>query len=554
MSSLNLTPITKDSQPTSHVTVGRSKVGPTAEIVRIRHAGRDAFFRLRTEDDGFASTIKNKVYLNDNVAALFGGIDRSSDFYVDTDVALGQIRQCKRATIYPANARPEALAEALRDAEYLIHPIREVAELAGSRVEFTVESVEPQASTLRVTHETAFEFLDEPADPPSPTGDAAARDAPGADGETEQTPDDEGATIELTPTHPRVNFEEDVAGLDEVRQTAEMMLSLFEPSIRDEIIERYGEEFATRGGGMLLYGPPGCGKTLVSEAIAYEAKYNTEIEESYGEVVFLEVRGGDVVSKYAGESEKNVRAVFEQAHEAAGDGFAVLFFDEVETLIPDRSDDNLQRHERALTNAFLQEMNDVEDNLFVIGATNMPFAIDPAATRRFPIQQFIPQPDATVMAEVWRKSLGHIVERADVDVERLGEASVGYTPAEIADRVLGSELQRELVESVIDPDAEAIEPDTEYLLASLEGTAPKTVRQYVSSVVNQTAKLEGYPEMKRYVREQVSEMAAGDAAADGDRRRGGSDGDSVPADGDGNADAGATDRVGSDRTRGGGAP
>ncbi|MFC6793410.1 ATP-binding protein [Halobaculum halobium] len=238
--------------------------------------------------------------------------------------------------------------------------------------------------------------------------------------------------------------------------------------------------------------------------MAYEAKHNTDIEDSYGEVVFLEVRGSDVVSKYSGESEKNVRAAFEQAHEAAGDGFAVLFFDEVETLIPDRSDD-IQRHERALTNAFLQEMNDVEDNLLVIGATNMPFSIDPAATRRFPIQQFIPQPDAAVMSEVWRTSLGRISEELGEEaIAELGEASVGYTPAEIADRILGSELQRELIESVIDGDA--ITPDKEYLMEKLEESEPKTVRQYVSSTMKQASELEGYPEMKRYLEEQAQQI------------------------------------------------
>ncbi|WP_435129050.1 ATP-binding protein [Halobaculum sp. D14] len=529
MTSLNLTPITKDDQPTSHVTVGRSKVGPGADVVRVRHAGREAFFRVRTEDDGFASTIKNKVYLNSNVARLFGGIDRTSDFYVDADVSLGAVRSCKRAELYAENANEEALADALRSNQYLLHPIREVAEFGDEQVEFTVDTLEPAATTLRVDDDTELEFLDEPPaasldEPPTGTGggDGASSGGPGGPGGRGGPGGgggrgaEEDATIDITPTNPQVNFEEDVAGLEEVKRTAEMVLSLFEPDVRDEVVSRYGEEFADRGGGMLLYGPPGCGKTLVSEAIAYEAKYNSTIEDSYGEVVFLQVRGSDVVSKYAGESEKNVRAAFEQAHEAAGDGFAVLFFDEVETLIPDRSDDNLQRHERALTNAFLQEMNDVEDNLLVIGATNMPFSIDPAATRRFPIQQFIPQPDEDVMAQVWEKSLGRIAENGDVDVERLGEASVGYTPAEIADRVLGSELQRELVESVIDPDEEAITPNTEYLLSKLDDMEPKTVRQYVSSVMKQASELEGYPEMKAYIEQQAQEIAAANAPGPGE--------------------------------------
>ncbi|QZX99094.1 ATP-binding protein [Halobaculum rubrum] len=535
MTSANLTPITKDDQPTSHVTVGKSKVGPGAKIARVRHAGREAFFRVETEEDGFASTIKNKVYLNSNVATLFGGINRTNDFYVDTDVSLGAVRACKRATIYAEGINEEALTSALAEGQFLLHPIHEVVDIGGERVEFVVDELEPQATTLRVDDDTEFEFLDEP---PTNTGPPAGAAGGGPDGEGAsggdgsgrggKQADEEEANIDITPQNPTTSFEEDVAGLEEVKRTAEMMLSLFEPDVRDEVVERYGEEFADRGGGMMLYGPPGCGKTLVSEAIAYEAKHNTDIEDSYGEVVFLEVRGSDVVSKYSGESEKNIRAAFEQAHEAAGDGFAVLFFDEVETLIPDRSDD-IQRHERALTNAFLQEMNDVEDNLLVIGATNMPFSIDPAATRRFPIQQFIPQPDAEVMSEVWRTSLGRIGEELDEEaIEELGEASVGYTPAEIADRILGSELQRELIESVIDGDA--ITPDKGYLMEKLEKSEPKTVRQYVSSTMKQASELEGYPEMKRYLEEQAQQIREENAAStESPAAPDGGDADDAPA-------------------------
>jgi transitional endoplasmic reticulum ATPase len=151
-------------------------------------------------------------------------------------------------------------------------------------------------------------------------------------------------------------------------------------------------------------------------------------------------------------------------------------------------------------------MNEIEDNLLVIGATNMPFTIDPAATRRFPIQQFIPQPDERVMAEVWEKNLGEIEGAENIDFERLGEASVGYTPAEIADRVLGSEFQRDLVESVHRPDRDPIVPDTDYFLSRLEETEPKTIRQYVTSVRNQLDDIEGYPEMQRYVESQAEEL------------------------------------------------
>lgn len=513
MSTLNLTPITKESQPTSHVRLGQSKVGPTTDVVRVRHRGHQAHFRVETEDDRITSSIKNKVYLNGNAEALFGGIDRSkgSEFHVDTDASLGSIPRCERATLFAPGVNEEHLVERLREEEYLLHGIEEVAHFGAATVEFHVCEMEPSGyPTLRVTDETTFEFTDEA--PTDPTAVATAEDPTAEGGAQDEA--DEVVSIDLTPRKPENTFEDDVAGLEGVKQTAQVLLALFDEETSREVVERYGESFASRGNGMLLYGPPGCGKTLVSEAIASEAKYNTDIERQYGEVKFLEIKGSDVLSKYQGESEKRVEAIFDQAHDVAQDGFCVLFFDEVETLVPNRSDDSLQRHERSLTNAFLQEMNDIEDNLLVIGATNMPFTMDPAATRRFPIQQFIPQPDERVMAEVWRKHLTSLPNAEEIDFERLGEESVGYTPAEIADRVLGSDLQREFVLSVVERNREPIEPDTEYLLDRLRSTEPKTVRQYVSKVRPQIDDLEGFPELKRYVGDQVEEMGiqpAGDA-------------------------------------------
>jgi transitional endoplasmic reticulum ATPase len=501
---LNLTPIVKRDQPSSKIKVGKKKVGPGTELVEIKHKGTQAYFYVDLVEDSVVDKIGNKVKMHRNVATLFGGIDRGADFLVDPDVSKRAVEVCSSVEIFTNEIAKEELAPFLRENEYLLHPIEEVVPKGDELVSFEIARMEPTGyTTLRVTDTTDIEFVD--------AGEfreiSSARGREGRGGATGgREGEDEDVSVSLDPKKPTVNFDDDVAGLSEVKETAEMLLALFDPDVRNEVIERYGDNFASRGNSMLMYGPPGCGKTLVSEAIAYEAKYNAEIEENYGDVKFLEVKGSDVLSKYSGESEKRVESIFEKAHGIAQEGFAVLFFDEVETLIPDRSDDSLQRHERSLTNAFLQEMNEIEDNLLVIGATNMPFTIDPAATRRFPIQQFIPQPDERVMAEVWEKSLDSIENTDGIDFERLGEASVGYTPAEIADRVLGSELQRDLVESVHRPDREPIVPDTDYFLSRLENTEPKTIRQYVTSVRNQLDEIEGYPEMQRYVENQAEEL------------------------------------------------
>jgi transitional endoplasmic reticulum ATPase len=513
MTGRNLRPIPKDDLPTEYLKIGKNEVGEERRVVEVRNASDSAYFYAEPMED-FMTSKKGKAEFHPNIGRLFGpgdDIDRGSPFLVDTDVNESKIPDCEGAELFIEGPVTRREVESyLRSRNYLLHPITEVFATEDGLSNLHVLAINPSGyGTVRVTDGTELTFLDRDQfeerkhGPSGGSGGADGRGAPRDGGH-------EDVDIDLTPEKPTVSFAEDVAGLDEVKETARTLLALFDSGVRSEVERRYSREFAGRGGAMLLYGPPGCGKTLVSEAIAHEAKHNTSIEEEYGAVKFLSVKGGDILSRYPGEAERRVEAVFDQAHGIAQEGFAVLFFDEVETLIPDRSDDGLQRHERSLTNAFLQAMNDVEDNLLVIGATNMPFTIDPAATRRFPIQKFIPQPDEAVMADVWRKQLAPLEAAegtdTDIDYDRLAAESVGYTPAEVTDRILGTELQRDLVGSVVDEDREPVEPDTAFLLERLRANEPKTVRQYVTSVREEVDRLEGYPEMRRYVERQAEEL------------------------------------------------
>jgi len=507
---INLTPITRTDQSTSHIKIGRSKLGSSTDVVRAHHRDVSAHFRVDPVDDSFMNDIKNKVRVHENVGDLFGGIRNYEEFHVDPDATIHDVEPCQSAEIYTREGE-DRIQRYLREQQAFLHPIKEeVFEVGGQLLPIEVINLDPSGyTTLVVTSDTDLEFISpeeyrnrQPSHDPHSRPDRTGGGGSGARGGGEAMDDE--VNLNLTPTKPTKSFADDVAGLANVKRSIRSLLALFDAETREEVEERYGSEFVDRGNSMLLYGPPGCGKTLVSEAIAYEAKNETRIPEQFGEVKYFSVKGGDILSKYSGEAEKRVESVFEQAHQAAQEGFAVLMFDEVETLVPDRSDDSLQRHERSLTNAFLQEMNDIEDNLLVIGATNMPFTMDSAATRRFPIQQFIPQPGPEVMADVWRTNLSGLATADEIDFDRLGQESDGYTPAEIADRILGSDLKRELVQSVIDGDP--IHPDTEYLLGRLEDSEPKTVKQYVSSVVKQANELEGYPALKDYVTEQVDRL------------------------------------------------
>lgn len=517
MSTFNLDPVTKTDRPTSHLTIRERKVG-SSKVVAVQHQNTTAYFNVDPQREVMGSTLQNTVYLHENAAEVFGGIDHGAPFRIHTDVGMSEIPNCDSLTLHTDATDQEGLAEHLRSERFLVHPgVEEVAEIAGTLVSFDVVEVEPRNyTTLLVTDSTDIEFVDAEEAAGRDDGGRGGVAGPGgagaggrgrADGEAGE----QDVDIDISPEKPTVSFEEDVAGLEDVKETARMLLALFDPETKAAVTDRYGEEFASRGGSMLLYGPPGCGKTLVSEAIAYEAAHNENIQEAYGDVQFLTVKGSDILSRYPGEAERRVEAVFEEAHKVAQEGFAVLFFDEIETLIPDRSDDDLQRHERSLTNAFLQEMDTdkIEDNLLIIGATNMPFTIDPAASRRFPMQQFIPQPDEAVMSQVWAKELADLEasnDRVDIDYDELASASVGYTPAEIADRVLGTDLQRDLIRSVVEEEREPVVPDTEYLLEQLEDHDAKTVRQFVTSVREEADALEGYPQMRDYVEEQADRL------------------------------------------------
>lgn len=503
----NSEPIFDTNHPTSHVTVDGNLIDESREIVRLKSRGKEGAFYAKPPDDeveDFLATGSPEVRMNRNVARLFSSrpeeIRAASSFIVDTSITLEQIHECRSTELHiEGSISEQKIEQLLRSSEYLLHEIEEIISTNKGNITVDVVSMEPaDFTTLRITDETEMTFLDKEEYANRRREDGTQQQ--GTEGEM-------NVDIDLSPKKPTVSFEEDVAGLEGVKETAQMLLALFNPETKREVEQRYGSKFADRGGSMLLYGPPGCGKTIVAEGIAYEAANNTNIEQQYGDVKFLQVKGGDILSRYPGEAERRVEAVFQRAHEIAQNGFAVLFFDEIETLIPDRGDDDLQRHERSLTNAFLQEMNtdEMEDNLFVIGATNMPFTIDPAASRRFPVQEFIPQPDAEVMSDVWRTELSELASEANMDIEidyeRLGDESEGYTPAEITDRILGTDLQRELIQSVVSP-GEPIVPNTSYLLDRLEENEPKTIRQFVTSIRDEMDSLEGYPEMRRYVEEQ----------------------------------------------------
>lgn len=189
--------------------------------------------------------------------------------------------------------------------------------------------------------------------------------------------DNEGVLGDTDFERPTISFE-DVGGMDEVKE--EISMKVIKPLAHPELFAAYGKKV---GGGVLMYGPPGCGKTHLARATAGEAKAS-----------FMSVGIHEVLDLWIGSSERNLHRIFEEARRRAP---CVLFFDEVDALGAKRSD-AASNSGRQIINQFLSELDGVKDSndgLLVLAATNAPWHLDSAFRRpgRFDRLVFVPPPD-----------------------------------------------------------------------------------------------------------------------------------------------------------------
>lgn len=225
---------------------------------------------------------------------------------------------------------------------------------------------------------------------------------------------DSAAGPDLQMERPKITFA-DVGGMEAVKE--EIRLKIIHPLTHRELYEAYGKPI---GGGILMYGPPGCGKTHLARATAGEIKAG-----------FLVVGINDVLDMWLGNSERNLHQVFEQARRNRP---CVLFFDEADALGASRSDLRGSAG-RQVVNQFLAELDGAKasnDGVLILAATNAPWHLDSAFRRpgRFDRILFIPPPDATARAEVLRV-LCRGKPVSDLDYDKLAKVTENFSGADL---------------------------------------------------------------------------------------------------------------------------
>ena len=217
----------------------------------------------------------------------------------------------------------------------------------------------------------------------------------------------------------RMTFK-DVGGMDDVKE--QFRVNIILPLKNPKLFQSYGKRV---GGGILLFGPPGCGKTYLSRALAGECN-----------ATFYRVGIHEILDKFLGESEKNMHSLFEMARRNAP---TVVFLDEIDLLGHKRTDDSWGRALRGATNVLLSEMDDVgkpDKPVLVVGATNTPWSVDSALRRpgRFDRIIFVPPPDQTAREEILKL---HLREKPieDIDYPKIASKLDKFSGADIRDLV-----------------------------------------------------------------------------------------------------------------------
>jgi len=262
-------------------------------------------------------------------------------------------------------------------------------------------------------------------------------------------------------TKPDISFA-DVGGMDAVKR--EIDLKIIKPLEHADLYKSYGKKV---GGGILLYGPPGCGKTYIARATAGQINAN-----------FINVGLNDILDMWVGNSEKQLAEYFDLARSRKP---CVLFFDEVDALGAKRSDMR-QSAGRNVINQFLAELDGIEannDGILIIGATNVPWHLDTAFRRpgRFDRIIFVPPPDSTGREAIFKLKLEGKPQDS-IDFAKLAKKSAGFSGADI-NAVVDIAVEHILEEAMQTGVPKPI--STKALLRGIEQHAPSTAEWFTTA-------------------------------------------------------------------------
>jgi transitional endoplasmic reticulum ATPase len=335
--------------------------------------------------------------------------------------------------------------------------------MLGHAIPFTVSKTRPHG-IVKVTTESRLTILNEPA------------------------PEAKGL--------PRTTYE-DIGGLHEEIQRVREMVEL--PLRHPELFQRLGIEPPK---GVLLHGPPGCGKTLLARAVANESEAN-----------FYSINGPEIMSKFYGESEARLREIFQQAQQNAP---SIIFIDELDAIAPKREEVTGEVERRVVAQLLaLMDGLSGRGNVIVIGATNRPGALDQALRRpgRFDREIEIGVPDKKGRYEVIQIHTRGMPLAEDVDLKKLSDMTHGYTGADLS--ALGRETamkalsrylpQINLEEERIPPAVlEKMEVKMEDFVNAYKEVTPTAMREvYIEVATVHWSDIGGLDEVKQHLKEAV---------------------------------------------------
>jgi transitional endoplasmic reticulum ATPase len=271
---------------------------------------------------------------------------------------------------------------------------------------------------------------------------------------------------------PSVHWNE-IGGLDEVKQQLQEAVEW--PLKKPGLFKKMGIKPPK---GILLFGPPGCGKTLLAKAVSTESEAN-----------FITIKGPEIFSKWVGESEKGIREVFKKARMAAP---AVIFFDEIDSLVPRRgmgyADSGVS--ERVISQ-LLTEMDGIVslDNIVVLAASNRPDIIDPAVLRpgRFDRMIYVPSPDEKTRLQIFQIYTKDMPLSKEVSLPSFARTTKGFSGADL------EALCREAAMNALRTNAEAKEVTSSDFKKAMEKIGPSItpdMENWYQSLTQQFKKIE----------------------------------------------------------------